>query len=327
MKKRFTNSLKTLLLFKINLMKKFLGLVALLLVMGCDDGDMSFDTFDFTDATAQKCADGNILYKINGSEVLILDIDPSNFVNAENLEGTIIQIGSANKVTYRNYSGIVSSSSGIICTDVPPASPTVIEEWIAVGGSIRIITSKLLDDEGNVNGYAHQITLVSVDFSNAEQNIIIQDNNFGTYNTTLGYTFDFTGTETNPVVVNSCINGNGLIYKKNGSEALIINIPPTDFPTTEGSTDITLNETNRRVIFDVYSGSPSIDNICGSVIPPVTPVIEQRWNAEGTLHIETTISDGQPVHDITLNVTFINSANGQETFEKMDYNFGVYPPQ
>ena len=139
-------------------MKKFLGLVALLLIMGCDDGDMSFDTFDFTDAVAQKCTDGNILYKINGSEVLILDIDPSNFINAEDLQGKIIPIGTTNKVTYRNYSGTVTNSSGIICTDVPPATPTVIEEWIAVGGSIKIITSKLLDNEGNINGYAHQIT-------------------------------------------------------------------------------------------------------------------------------------------------------------------------
>ena len=168
--------------------------------------------------------------------------------------------------------------------------------------------------------------LVSVDFSNAEKSIIIQNNNFGTYNTTLGYTFDFTGPENNPIPVNYCTNGNGLIYKKNAAEVLVINIPPADFPTAEGSIDITLNETNRRVIFDVYSGTASIDNICGALIPPVTPVIEQRWNAEGSLHIETTIVNGALSHNITLNVIFRNSANSLETFEKQNYNFGVYPP-
>lgn len=308
-------------------MKKFLGLLALLLIMGCDDGDMTFDTFDFTDATAQKCANTNILYKINGSEVLILDIDESNFINAENLEGTIIPIGTTNKVTYRNYSETITSNSGIICTDVPPATPIVIEEWIATGGSIKIVTSKLLDTEtGEINGYAHLITLVSVDFANNEQNIIIQNNNFGTYNTTLGYTFDFVGTETNPIQVNDC--NNGLVYKKNGAEVLIIDLPATAYPTVEGTVTFPIDGTDNRVVFDVYSASATTDNICGSSIPPVTPVIEQRWNAEGEVIIQTVFNSATSLYEyiITLNVEFTNSTNSQETFEKLNYSFGTYAP-
>ena len=65
-------------------MKKFLGiLVCLLMLNGCDDGDLTIETINFEDVQASSC--GETIYKLNGNEALYMKI-PASF-NAFSNEG------------------------------------------------------------------------------------------------------------------------------------------------------------------------------------------------------------------------------------------------
>lgn len=305
-------------------MKKFLGLLVLLLIMGCDDGDMSFDTFDFGDAALQECgADSNVLYKINQSQVLIAEIDPSNFINA--IAEREVTIGSANTVVYRNYNAVVTNSSGVICTDVPAATPTVIEEWDATGGTMKIVSRVDIDDDGVITGYSHDITFTNVTFvKDNGDTVVMTDVFFGTYNTDLGYSFEFiTYSNGEPISIESC---NGLVYKRNNNESLIIDLADNNaYANIVGSDTYQIDGSTNRVVFDVYNGTVTPDNICAS-IPPVTPIVTQRWNSTGEVTIVTTFNAtlNKYEHNITMNLTFVNSAVSQEEFEITDYPFGIH---
>ncbi|RZJ75171.1 MAG: hypothetical protein EOO45_06420 [Flavobacterium sp.] len=320
-------------------MKKIFGLLALVLLMGCDDGDMTFNTFDFTNAAVQSCdVESNIIYKANGTEVLLLDLAPSNFINVvTGTEGRIVTIGGANSVVYRNYSGNVTTGpTGTLCNAIPPASPTVREEWQGVdGGRIKIVTSQVRSDQGVLTGYTHQITLMEVRFRKGDEEITISDNLFGSYSTPLGYIFNF-GQEIDGIDQIAIEDCNDLVYKKNNAEALILNLPASAYPQTEGSTEITIEPGNFFLFFRVYTGSISNSVLCDP-LPPITPVLKEGWLAtEGKIKINAIVTDGVLRYKIYFaDVIFTNSDNSGEGFNvgmanddgtPNDYLFGTYTP-
>lgn len=305
-------------------MKKLAALfAALILISSCDDGDMTLKSFNFGDANAQTCANG-LLFKINGTEALILDLQESAFANvATGTEGRIITIGSGNSIRYRNYSGNVSSSS--LCAELPPASPVVSEEWIGIGGTIRIITTPVVgEDNTTITGYSHAVTLVNVTFTKGEETIIINDNDFGTINTTLDYSFNFEGADN---AYSSC---NGLIYRINQDESLILALAGGIINNANGTTttDLGITTDGTDVIFNVYSANPSSANICYGV-PPISPVVSQRWYAtSGTLKVDSVLDTTGTfyTHTLTLqNAVFTNADGSGETFTRTgDYVLGTY---
>lgn len=297
---------------------------ALILITSCDDGDMPLKSFNFGDANAQTCSNG-LIFKINDTEALILDLQESAFANVvTGAEGRIITIGSSgNTIRYRNYNGNVSSSS--LCAELPPASPVVTEEWIGIGGTIRIITTAIVaEDNTTITGYSHSVTLVNVTFTKGEETIIINDNNFGTINTTLDYTFDFEG---NDNVYSSC---NGLIYRINQDESLILALASGIINNSNGTTttDLSVTTDGTDLIFNVYSANPSSANICYGV-PPISPVVTQRWYATaGTLKVDSVLDNTGTfyTHTLTLqNAVFTNADGSGETFSRTgDYVLGTY---
>ncbi len=302
-------------------MKKLIGLLAVLFLMGCDDGDMSFETFDFSDSEPQVCGESDVLFKINGTEVLILNIDFENFSNVAKNDTITLE---ANDLIYRNYNGNVSSS--VICSVIPPANPQVIEEWgSSQGAKINIFSSPITDDEGITTGYSHVIKIISVEFNKGDETIVITDNNFGSYTTDLSYNFDFTeGT------VNRCTNG--LLYKRNLNESIVLALTPEAYASlfpnenSDAPRTITVDPNDNRLIFDIYTGNITADVICADV-PPVTPTIAERWNAEGTISVTTEFDtvNNDYRHNIKLiGVVFVNSLNPQETFEFDEYDLGDY---
>lgn len=318
-------------------MKKLLAILSVILFISCDDGDMTFKSFDFGDATLQYCSLNDLIYKYNGTEMLILDIPSSYFANVEGIETVVI--GNNNKVIYRNYNGTANSS--VICSDIPPSSPIVIEEWNASsGGTLTIQTEKLED-----NSFQHIITIDYLEFVNGEQSTVIESESFGTYTTEQSYQFEFiVDSNDNEIDVLHCDGDAGLIFKYNAYyEALKLDLTPevknilfVDEVTTGDEYRVYEFDEDNRVIFDIYSGSLSSNVICSNV-PPVNPVTLERWNGDGgEIRVRTSISevDGSYEHYITLiGVTFINSGNTEETFEIQDYYpedeteypFGVYP--
>lgn len=318
--------LKTLFLLKTKLkMKKIFGLLAMLfLLTGCDDGDITFKSFNFTNATAQACTNSGIIYKVQGSEALLLQLAPNTLINAENIVGGVntprqIQLGSTNSLVYRTYNGPVSSTS--ICSAVPPANPSVVEEYGAQsGGTLSVLTTKVVNSQGVLTGYNHVITIINATFSREEESIIITDNVFGSFISPVTHRFDFED-EASTVSLQNC-DGNliptGNAFIVNGDEALFFDIEPTTYPATDGGIAVVnfgVTGETQEIIFNEYSGTAVATLFCDAV-PPITPVVTKQWEAiAGELRIQTSIVAGVREHIFYLdNVTFMNRAQNAEQF-------------
>lgn len=167
-------------------MKKIFVLLLSVLLFSCDDGDITLQSFDFDSQSIQKCSDNNLIFKIKNTELLLINIPESSFLNEETPDESPreLTINSTNKVIYRKYSGNLSSST--ICSLIPPASPTVSKEWNATGGKIYVITDKILDtDQITIIGYTHNITFENISFSNSDNTFSFTSYIFGDYETNL----------------------------------------------------------------------------------------------------------------------------------------------
>ncbi|TMM53927.1 hypothetical protein FEE95_18715 [Maribacter algarum] len=169
-------------------MKKILCLGILALLFSCDDGDLQIETIDFDSATIQNCdavsaETANVLFKLNTSEALILEL-PSGAIKNEVSDGAISTAVTASgpaRATYRTFSDNVSTN--YFCNDIPLTEPTVIEEIIAQGGEVLITTT--LNADGVT--YEHEIRLNTISFvtSNDSRITNLAIDNFGTVTTTL----------------------------------------------------------------------------------------------------------------------------------------------
>lgn len=141
-------------------------------------------------------------------------------------------------------------------------------------------------------------------------------------------TFENTATQ-------SC-STNNIIYKLKDKEALILEIPESSFinePTLEGSPRIINISSTNRVVYRLYNGAVSANNIC-ETIPPATPIVTDQWNAtNGTLQIitsavkKTDAATGRTTitgynHNVVFkNITFAKN-NGTQVYET--FPFGDY---
>lgn len=155
-------------------MKNFFGILFLLfLINACDDGDVAVQDISFESATGAICT--NLAYKIKGNEVLIINFaDITKALVNEQTETNkpiSLNIADGNSVTYRAYNDVPTAAN--FCGALPPASPIVVEEWIATGGTIEITStiSKTTSTTtlGNINqetidGYNQLIILKNVTF-------------------------------------------------------------------------------------------------------------------------------------------------------------------
>ena len=95
-------------------MKRIIGLVALVLLLnGCDDGELTVQTIDFSTVAAVKCNLNDIIYKLNGSEILALEVPASEnaFINEPTISGTprVVNLTATNRVVYRSCNDFNSS--------------------------------------------------------------------------------------------------------------------------------------------------------------------------------------------------------------------------
>lgn len=308
-------------------MKNIIGLFALLLILtGCDDGDMTFKSFNFDTGTVQSCTDNGVLYKVQGNEALLLQTAATTFINAESkneLDEIIareIPIGSNMSLIYRTYSGPVTGGS--ICSAVPPASPSVVDEYVAQpGGTISIKTEKRTNDEGVITGYNHIITIVNAIFTKGEESIIISNNVFGSYVTPVTYRFDFLD-ENDNINLQKCDGTfTGKVFTVNGDEALLFDLRDTTFPrpatTVTTEIDFSLPAETQELIFNEYSGTALATLFCNTV-PPIMPVVTKQWEAiSGKLRIVSreVVAGTTYEHDLYLdNVTFMNREVNAEKF-------------
>lgn len=314
-------------------MKKILGLLAMVLIMGCDDGDMTFQTFNFNNVEPASCETG-IIYKINGNEALVLDIDLVNFSNVATPEGeprTVnIATTGANTVRYYRYGGEVSGSA--ICN--PTLAQPPVETWVANGGTLTIRTDPNYNDENDENepvltGYTHTIHIVSLSFSRNDETIIIQDNVFGDYVTDLEYVFNF---DDENLQIERCETGNtDRLYITSQNEVLRMDLDPSLFVnvvTAPGEDPRVQVLDGNELRLDIYANSNYSDaHTCDPDSAVPNPERTGIWKAvSGTVQVTTTSPvAGQYDHQIKLvNVTFQNIQETDEEFTRDNYMLPPY---
>ncbi len=134
-------------------MKKIFALLLILnlVFQGCDDGDIIVTTFNFNDLPLKTCGDvGNyVFYKENTVifESISLKLGTSDSIY--NTEGTrIYQLGENNVVNYRRYDGALGNN--YFCSSIPPTSPKVLTDYVAVSGTAEVTILFEYDDLDNI---------------------------------------------------------------------------------------------------------------------------------------------------------------------------------
>jgi len=119
-------------------------------MISCDDGNINVPSFDFSDATINDCGE-IVLFKINGNETLIIELGQSgideNFLTQERNDNFILSETGSNTITYRTFD--TAPTAGYFCQNIPPTTPTIINEWNG-SGTLTIITILTEDDEDTI---------------------------------------------------------------------------------------------------------------------------------------------------------------------------------
>lgn len=171
-------------------MRKFiLSILTLGLLFSCSDGDLQIETIDFDSVSIQFCSAPvsnakNLMFKINESEALILELQSgvlNNGVVGETIT-TESTVPSQSQVTYRIFSDAVDND--YFCDDIPVVDPTVIDEVIAEDGMVIIETAVDPDDQ---TVFIHTISLSGISFvtGNGERITNLAINEFGEVTTTV----------------------------------------------------------------------------------------------------------------------------------------------
>lgn len=262
-------------------MKKYFGfLICLFVLNACDDGEMTFDTFDFSEVNATLCDNNKLLYKINGNEALVLQInnatDAFPFRNVLGVK-TILLNNASNKVYYRTFDGTVTGD--YFCSNIPPVSPIVTSEYVTSetgNGSIEITTTLIPSTTTLATAkYLHSIILKNVTFANAAGGTITYDElNFGTYQTSSSVQFAFTS-----LPVQTCSGSTGKFFKvidtnlanlagtENLNKFLEINFPISSLPAnTSQPSKIFLNQAEGiTAVYRVYNGDVLSGDYCAQL--------------------------------------------------------------
>src|SRR6478735_337681 len=93
--------------------------------------------------------------------------------------------------------------------------------------------------------------------------------------TTKGVTFDPNAP------VKSCTANDGLYYKINGPEALILQTPPSSFVnevTPENQPRTVLMDNDTKLVLRSFNSTVTDSYFC-SIIPPSSPNVTEEWNA------------------------------------------------
>jgi hypothetical protein len=316
-------------------MKRFLSLLIFVLVLnGCDDGNLNLETISFDSTTTQSCITNNLIYKLKDKEALLLEIPQTTFVNEPTNPNNPISIDINNsnyRLVYRFYNGTVSSDN--ICSTIPPATPLVTDQWTATSGKIEIITTAIksintTDNSSRITGYNHNISFRNITFARNSGNQVYETFPFGDYKTTitpLVLGFD--------QVVEQCTTSKQ-IYNYVSSEALTIDsIDPSlivnvETPLNTPRTGL-IGSTTNKLTYRLYSNGVLTPNyFCGTTVPAL-PSIKEEWNGvdgvagtSGVIEV-TTIKNGTSAYKHTIVIKNATLKKGNNDFKLGDkYIYG-----
>ncbi|MGK4568727.1 hypothetical protein [Flavobacterium sp. 3HN19-14] len=317
-------------------MKKILCLFFFVFLLnGCDDGDITVESFDFSTVETKKCnvdTDNFFVFKINGKEALIVKIPKESFPNEVGTD--IVHIGGANQVIYRLYNDELAETD--ICTAIPSSTPTVKTEWVAIAGDIEIVTNvinPLNETTGAtvITGYNHTITFKNIVFDRGDGTEQSNDSiTFGTYRTDALQPVAF-----NNININDCTSNN-LLFKFSGVQALTLNLDAATYATlfanettaTGQPRTAAISATN-KLNYRVFTTGLTLEYFCAATTP-TTPARSELWEGEegGVIEVETTTNGPNFVHTIRFrNVKYKNPSNQLEFSLGTNYLFGEFVTQ
>jgi hypothetical protein len=309
-------------------------LIFVLLLNGCDDGDLTLETIDFEDAATKSCSDNNIIYKLKENEALLLEIPKTAFVNepTDPAFPKVIDIdNSTNRVVYRFYDGAVAEDN--ICNTIPPAKPYVVDQWIATSGKIEIATTTntiagTVAGSTVITGYNHRITFRNITFAKTNGTQVYETFVFGDYvtpSTPLPFGFDKT--------VEQCSLSKD-VYNYTSGEALTLeNLDATlienkETPLNTPRTAL-IGSIKNKLIYRLYSNGVLTSSYFCNLIPPPLPTISEEWNGvngvaaiSGIIEV-TTISSGTTAFKHTIVIKNATLKKGNSSFKLGDaYIYG-----
>ena len=319
--------------------KLLLSLCSIALLNSCDDGDLTLETINFDSAIAQECSLNNVVYKINGNQLLLIEIPATSLPFENKIGDKTFAINASNKVIYRGYNNTVSSAS--ICSTIPPASPSVTEEWNAIAGTISIQTTAIYSAANSLTGaikiskYRHAITFNNITFAKPNGNQVYETFVFGDFDTnatSLPMTF-------NPDSIQLCSNSSTLYNAQNGGiEGLFIqNLSSTLLDTSVLGTAKTalINTNNENLLtYRLFSLALTLGGtstyFCASPLPD-SPLVKEEWtgqagvsNTSGIIEVTTTTNGSGYSHSIHLkSVTFSNTLAGSTFYYGDDILIGT----
>ena len=166
-------------------MNKKILLLSLLFFFSCNDGDLQIETIDFNGVSIDFCelitdTSSTFFFKLNPTEALILQLQNGILKNEASNGAITSEVPGQSQVTYRIFDGDVSAN--YFCDELRPATPLVVEEIPAGGGSVLVTT---VQSETDTLAFEHTIELKDISFVNSKgeriTNLLID--NFGTITT------------------------------------------------------------------------------------------------------------------------------------------------
>lgn len=290
------------------------------LLNGCDDGDLSVDIINFQDTTTFNCPTdetitNTLLFKLKEKESLLMYVPKNIFAGQPNTVPQFYDIDLTTKrVIYRAYNGKIEQND--ICAVIPPATPTVIEEWIATSGLISVLTTPdIVPNETNnstrIKAYNYNIIFRNITFDKPSGPQTYESFSFGTYTVPVS-----PATLATPFLAanaGQCSESKRVYNFNTGtSESITIdNIDPTLIVNVVTAPDAPrtglINDTTNKVIYRTYKGGVLTPDYFCNAIPPANPSIVDTWagvnglaGQSGIIEVATTTFGTGFKHTITL---------------------------
>lgn len=139
------------------ILKKYFWLLSLFGVLACNDGEVIVSNFDYssdTELNLCKVNTINVLHNVNDetNEAISFEFELSGFTGRfEGLcppDPVVIPLNQKNKITYRRLSNDVAGAD-YFCQQIPPANPTVIEEFTSLSGGEAQLIFLVTDQDDN----------------------------------------------------------------------------------------------------------------------------------------------------------------------------------
>lgn len=145
-------------------MKKIGIFLLVFFILACDDGNIDVPEFVFNEKLAECTSTNNnktttyVFYKTNENEALsvqINNVSEGYFTSITDKSPIALTSSGANTVTYRTFASNITGSN-YFCQNIPPTTPTLVNEWNGEG-TLTLKTIETKDDNDGIDAVNEDI--------------------------------------------------------------------------------------------------------------------------------------------------------------------------